>query len=381
MIDRLKSQGESKSEILDRINGPNQGNILSRNQLEAIGFKDQFIDNYLRAKTADNTQQYAGWRMPDGSGGGGGSRPGGGGAGGGGGAPAGPTPAELARQQIEADREAERQRMSQSAFSLMRGFLKQYGLDSLTGRLQGLIQSGITDQATLTLELQESPEWKTRFSGNELLRQNGQSVLSVAEYLATERSYAQIMKNFGLPQGFYDDPADFGKFIGNNVSASELQERVQSYSDLANREDPAIKQQLASMGMGQGDLLAFMMDPDRANPLIQKKYKTALIGAAARRTGLTTSNSYAERLAGMGVTEEQAQQGYGIISENLAAVDKLGEIYGVDYSQGDFEAEVFEGDGESARKRKRLASQERASFSGSSGVTTGSLSQSTAGQF
>ena len=111
------------------------------------------------------------------------------------------------------------------------------------------------------------------------------------------------------------------------------------------------------------------------------KYKTALIGAAARRTGLTANNAYAERLAGMGITEEQAQAGYAVISENLGAVDKLGEIYGLDYSQGDFEAEVFEGDGEATRKRKRLASQERAAFSGSSGVTSGSLSQSTAGQF
>src|SRR5690606_434666 len=105
----------------------------------------------------------------------------------------------------------------------------------------------------------------------EKLRAAGLPVLSPAEYLATERSYAQVMKNYGLPKGFYDDPADFAGFIGGSVSASELQERVQSYSDLANREDPAIKAQLRAMGMNDGDLLAFYMDPTRANPLIRKK--------------------------------------------------------------------------------------------------------------
>lgn len=269
----------------------------------------------------------------------------------------------------------------QSAFDLMFSILKSYGLETLGTKLKDLIVGGMTDQASLSLALQDTNEWKQRFIGNEKLRQQGLPVLSVAEYLATERSYAQVMKNFGLPRGFYDDPADFGQFIGNNVSASELQDRVQSYSDLANRDDPAVKAQLRSMGMSEGDLLAFYMDPERANPLIQKKYKATLIGAAARRTGLVADNGYAEQLAGQGVTEQQAQAGYGLISENLADTQKLGDIYGTDYSQSDFESEVFQGDGAATKKRKRLASQERANFGGSSGITQGSLKQNTSGQF
>ena len=271
---------------------------------------------------------------------------------------------------------------NQSAFDLMFGILQEYGLESLGDRLKELIVGGVEDQASLTLSLQDTDEWKQRFAGNEALKKNGLPVLSVAEYLATERAMSQVMRQHGLPEGFYDDPADFAKFIGNSVSPSEVEERVRSWSDLATRgTDPAIRDQLRAMGMGDGDLTAYFMDPERAAPLIQQKYKTALIGASARRAGLTTDTAYAERLAGMGITEQQAQAGYALISENLDATTRLGDIYGDGYNQRDFESEVFQGDGNATRKRKRLASQERASFSGQSGVAQGSLRQSSAGQF
>lgn len=270
---------------------------------------------------------------------------------------------------------------NQGAFDTMMLLLEQYGLGSLAGTLQQLILDGITDQASLMLALQQTPEWKQRFAGNEMLAQNGVPVLSVAEYLAVERSYAQIMKNYGLPEGFYDDPADFAKWIGNSVSASELQGRVTMYADLAKREDPAIIDQLKSMGMSEGDILAHLMDPERAMPLLQKKYQTTLIGAAARRQGVVGQNDYLGHLADIGVTEQQAIQGYGVIGENLGDVDKLGDIYGEDYTQRDFETEVFEQDGKSAKKRKRLASRERATFSGSSGVSQGSLIRDTSGSY
>lgn len=271
----------------------------------------------------------------------------------------------------------------QGAFDAMMVVLNQYGLGSLATVLKNLILEGITDEASLMLRLQETAEWKARFIGNEILRQKfpNMPVLSIPEYLAAERAYAQIMKSFGLPADFYDSYEDFGQWIGNNVSPAELNERVQAWADLVNREDPNILAQLESMGMNKGDLLAYYMDPERANPLLQRKYRTILIGASARRVGLATDNAYAEYLAGMGITEQQAQAGYAFIGEWLPATDKLGDIFREDYAQRDFESEVFEGNAASTRKRKRLASRERAEFSGGSGIVGDSLRQNTAGQF
>jgi len=178
----------------------------------------------------------------------------------------------------------------QSAFDYMDNLLNQYDLSALAGDLKNLILTGVTDSNELTLALQGTDAWKQRFAGNEMLKKAGVPVLSVAEYLSTEQSYAQVMKNYGLPKGFYDDHTDFANFIGNNVSANELQQRVSMYADVAKREDPSITAQLASMGMSQGDLLAYVMDPTRAEPIIQQKYSTALLGGAARRNGLVADN-------------------------------------------------------------------------------------------
>lgn len=267
----------------------------------------------------------------------------------------------------------------QSAWAYMQQLLEQVGLGSLAGVVQNLIANGMTDAASLQLELQNTNEWKTRFAGNEALKAAGLPVMSVAEYLSTERSYAQIMKNYGLPSGFYDDPSDFAKLIGGSVSANELNQRVSSWADLANREDPAIKEQLRAMGIADGDLIAYMMDPARAAPLIQKTYQQALLGGAARRQGLDASN--VGRWVEAGITEREAMQGYGVIADAMPEATRLSDMYGEDVSQSDLESEVFANDGQASRKRKRLASRERANFQGTSGVGQGSLSRRDNGSY
>lgn len=269
----------------------------------------------------------------------------------------------------------------QSAFDILKGMLDQYGLSSLAGTLTNIILSGVTDQNEISLKLQSTDEWKTRFAGNEMLRQKGLAVLDVAQYLSVEQSYAQVMKNYGLPQGFYDDPADFAKFIGNSVSANEIQQRAQMYSDLAKREDPAVKAQLQAMGLSDGDLIAYYMDPSRAQPLLAQKYQTTLIGAAARRAGITPDTAYATHLADIGVSEQQASQGYGQIAADLNPAQRLGDIYNDQISQTDLETETFDGNAAVTQKKKRLASQERAAFSGSAGVGQGSLGRNSSGTY
>lgn len=267
----------------------------------------------------------------------------------------------------------------QSAFDYMSSLLANYNLDSLSGTLKNLILNGTTDPDELQLQLQQTDAWKTRFAGNEMLRQQGLPVLSVANYLSTEQSYAQVMKNYGLPAGFYDDPADFAKWIGNSVSPNEVNQRAQMYSDLANREDPAVTDQLLSMGMSKGDLLAFMMDPTRAQPLLQQKYQTALVGAAARDSGLVAANP--GLLAEQGVTEAQARNGFGQIAQELPTMSKLGDIYGEQIGESDLEASTFEGDAAAQQKQNRLASQERAAFNGSAGTNDGARLRSAGGLF
>lgn len=270
----------------------------------------------------------------------------------------------------------------QSAFDIMKNLLDQYNLGSLTNVLHNIVLGGVTDANEIQLQLQNTQEWKTRFAGNEMLKQAGLPVLSVDQYLSVEQSYSQIMKNYGLPVGFYDDPSDFAKFIGSSVSPNELQQRAGIYADFVKRSDPAINQQLLSMGMTQGDLIAFSMDPTRALPLIQQKYQTALIGGAAIRSGVTgLDNTQIQHLGDLGVSEGQAIQGFGQIAAEAGGAQKLASIYGDSITTGDLVSETFEGNGQVTAKKKRLASQERAAFSGSSGVGQGSLGRSSSGSY
>lgn len=268
---------------------------------------------------------------------------------------------------------------NQTAYDIMLAELKNFGLEGLAPALHDIILNGITDQNQIQLQLQNTEAWKNRFRGNEILKGQGLSPLSPAEYVATERAYAQVMKNYGLPTGFYDDSSDFAGFIGHSVSPAEMQQRVSKYADVARREDPALLQQLGQMGMTEGDLLAYMMDPNRAMPIIERKYNTALIGATALRAGVSSSN--AEHLASLGITEDQAKQGYDKIGSELHESTLLGNIYNDQIAQTDLESEVFEGNGGAARKRKRLASQERAAFSGSAGTAQGSLGRNSSGSY
>lgn len=270
----------------------------------------------------------------------------------------------------------------QNAFDYFMSILQSYGLDGfreIAKVVRKAIIDGITDPNQLDLLVRDTEAWHQRFAGNDQLVKNGGNALSVAEYLSVENSMRQVMSQAGLPQGFYDSPDDFAKFIGSSVSAAELQGRVTDAVDLMNRHDSAIQDQLASMGLSKGDLLAYYLDPKRALPLLQTKYQTTLIGAAARRAGAATSNDYAQQLAELGVSEGQAIQGYGQVAEITPALKQLGDIYGQDYTQSDAEAEIFQGG--SGAKRRSLSSQERGTFSGSSGTSQSSLGRSGSGSY
>jgi len=259
--------------------------------------------------------------------------------------------------------------------------LKDYGLpanqDIVDAIKNGLVNGD--NEATIDLNVQGTQTWKVRFAGNEKLKAAGLPVLSVGEYLSTERSYAQAMKNFGVPVGFFDDPSDFAGFIGNSVSPNEIQQRLQAASDVANREDDATKQMLARMGLDKGALIAQALDPDRARPLIERQMQAVKIGSSAIRAGVVNvDNEYINRLASFGLTEDAATQGFGQVGA-MRGLENLGRVYGIDYAQDDALSEVFDSDSASLEKRRKITSSERANFSGSSAY--GVQQSSTSGQY
>lgn len=259
------------------------------------------------------------------------------------------------------------------AYMALLSLFSGYGLGSLAPKILEYVQQGYGAD-TITVLLQRTDEYKQRFAANETRRAKGLPVLSPQEYLATETAYRQLMRNAGLPEGFYDQPDDFTNFLAMDVSPTELKQRVDIANQATALADDSTKQALSQMGITGPDITAYFLDPNRATTLIQKQMATAQIGGAALANNLQFNQNTAEQFALMGITQAQAREGYGAIAGYLPQASKLGDIYGQAYDQAVAEAEVFGQSGAAAEQRKKLASQERASFSGATGGAKAGLS-------
>jgi len=283
--------------------------------------------------------------------------------------------ADLAASKAEADAALYTKR--EDAYQNLVKTFEAYNLGSLAPRIRDFINQGYGSD-TISLLLQETPEYQARFAANEIRKKNGLPVLSPAEYLATERSYTQIMSAAGLPKGFYDSKDDFTKFIAQDVSPSEIKARVDTAADAVANADPFYTSTLKSMyGLTTGDMIAHALDPQMALPLLQKQAAAAKIGTAAARQGWGISQAGAENLYTQGVSQAQAEQGFRTVAGMQTGQQKLAQIWGGDTAaQGqNLVASTFgtAGAAYADQQIKALQQKEIGAFSGGSGAAKGSL--------
>jgi hypothetical protein len=264
------------------------------------------------------------------------------------------------------------------AYLALTNMLKAYGLESLAPQVLGFVQQGYSSTTVTTL-LQDTKEYKERFAANETRRKNGLPVLSPGDYLATETAYRQLMSTAGLPMGFYDQPSDFTAWIANDVAPQEVQQRVQVASEMVNNLDPSAKDAFSQF-YTHGDMVAYALDRTRATPIIERQWLAAQAAGAAKDNGLSLNQQQAEGIGSLGLTAAQQRAGLGQAAGMVRDTGRLSGIYGGDYTQSDAVEEVFKDNEAAAQKRKGLASQERATFGGSSATTTKSLSTRRGGQ-
>lgn len=266
------------------------------------------------------------------------------------------------------------------AYESIRRTFEAYGLGSLSSKILEYVQAGYGPD-TISLMLQDTQEYKQRFAGNEARRKNGLAVLSPGEYLSLERSYRQILESNGMPKGFYDDQSDFTQWISDDVSPQEISERVQIAANAVANTDNSYLSTLREYGLGEGDLIASILDRKRALPLLQKTVREAQIGAEARRQNLALSQARAGYFESLGVTRDEAANAYRAIGEFLPTMENIGQIYGEEFDQTDFEDELLGRNALASAKRARLQKREVGSFSNQSAVGQGTLSGPTRGGF
>jgi hypothetical protein len=270
----------------------------------------------------------------------------------------------------------------EDVYSIMVARLNQYNLGALAPLIRDLAIKGATE-ATIMLQLSEEPLYKERFKANEARKQKGLSVLTPSQYLSLEDDYRQVLRAYGLTQ--FDNDAYVSQFLANDVSVSELSNRVVTAVQRVRNADPAVSSMLKNLyGIGQNDLVAYVLDPQQQFQKIERQVAASEISVAAARQGFDIGATVAEQLAAQGISQAEAQRGYSTIADILPTAEKLSDIYGgveEQYRLPEAEQEVFNQLASAQRKRQRLVSRETAAFSGASGLGRTSLTEATGGQF
>jgi hypothetical protein len=254
----------------------------------------------------------------------------------------------------------------QSARADLDALLDQWGLKGLGSKIWEAYLGG-TPASALPQLVRGTDEYKQRFAGMDALQQKGRAI-SEGEYISLERSYTQVLRAAGLPQGFYDAPDDFSRLIGGEVSVAELADRVQTYTRVALQAPEEVRSELQRLyGIGPGELTAYFIDPDKALPLLQKQAAAAEISGSAVRTGFGgLSRSEAETVAGSGTNAQQAEQGFGALvdaRELFTSLDAGEEGIG----RGTQLGAVFGGNARAREEIEKRRARRKAQFAGGGG--------------
>ncbi len=227
-----------------------------------------------------------------------------------------------------------------NASEILRDTLSTYGLEGLLDDPNlDLINLWIAtgDDDAVWARVRQSEPYKTRFPGMAALSAAGRAI-SEAAYVELERSYAQTLQAYDMPERFYDDPSDFGALIGGDVSTTEFTQRVATAFEVVEQTTSEVRQALSDYyGITDSDLAAYYLDPERSTNIFEEREKlgAARIGGIAVETGFgSVSQQTAERLRASGVTETAARRGFQTIAPSTLAEETASERLDVDPATG-----------------------------------------------
>ena len=271
--------------------------------------------------------------------------------------------AEITAQNVAAEARAQAQfeQSQESAYTIIGNILAEYDLEGLNSFVNRMVfEENVIDTKLIIGEIRQQEAYKKRFAGNIARRNAGLNVMSEGEYIAMENAYRQLMRQSGLPVGFYDANDDFTNLIANDVSIAELSERVnQGYEAVMNADPVVVEEMRRLYNIGTGELAAYFLDPDKATPtLLQQARSAEIAGQAVLQAEMQLTEDQARQLAQAGVTAEQARSGFGAIEQAEELFGALPGQTGEALTQEEQVAGVF-GTSAAAQQRIRRRTRER----------------------
>jgi hypothetical protein len=252
----------------------------------------------------------------------------------------------------------------QSAIALIVNTLNAYGLGNLANWAWQEHLAGKSDDQILLIDAPQTQEYKQRFPGMAALSQTGQAI-TPGQYVAKEQQDAELIRAAGLDPTKYASREALGNLIGAGVSSTELQSRLNLVQSAVAQAPVEARQYLQdNFGITNGDLADYFLDPNGALPALQMKAQAAAIGGAAAQTGFGYLDvAKALQLAGQGITQSQAQAGFGKIATEGELTRNLGDGTG-SLSSNDLIDAQLGGNGLAANKLAQVAGGRVAQFQG-----------------
>lgn len=256
---------------------------------------------------------------------------------------------------------------------------------------QNQLSEGVSSASIPDLLINDTSltQYRSRFSGliklqNLSKTQSIAYVPDVAHYVAAERAMTDVFNRYGLTD--MANKNAIADIIGNDVSVDEAASRViDGYMAIKNA-DTALMAELKRQfpTLSDSDFVhSLLTSKDKSAEYLKNKVATAGIASEATRVGLQ-SQLTPEEIQKRGFSRAAAAQGFSAIADQQQGIQQAQKMFGDNTSQSDLQLQMEEEafGGPKSKTAKKLASQARAQFGGSSGFHTGSegLTSSIAGQ-
>jgi len=218
--------------------------------------------------------------------------------------------------------------------------------------------------------------FSSMMAANERAKANNKAVPydTISNYVQAERDYASAVRS---RTGFEEFTTidNIKKFIDNDLSIQEVTDRIDNAFYAVRNADETLKNEIKKMfpSASDEDLARTLITGDIDSLTGRQKIGEAGIMAAATTSNYGYIASNVSDLQKQGITRESALKGFQRVAGERGGIQQASRMFGGEGpTQAELEAEALGTGGESA-SAKRLRSQTRAQFGGSSGITTGSL--------
>ena len=273
--------------------------------------------------------------------------------------------------------------------------IQSYGLMDLWQGVDKYLRQGYTNPSDILQMVSFDEDYQQtfykRFPAIKMIREEnarrsarGEPIIpeiSAADYVADEYAYSQATRD--LP-GKWATPENITAWIAGDVSPVEVKGRIDLAKQYIDYQiNPEVRAELRDIyGLTDEDMLDYVLSDPRRREELQAEFdvrmKQATVGGAARSRGMGISSSLRDEIASssdLSYTFGQAASAFDNVEVESDTYAKLSAISGINTSRDDLIREEFglAGGASTTKLKKRLASQERSRFAGSSAVGANSL--------